>query len=626
MPLRRFVIVFFLFSLMSMMYSQSFTHPGICITSATIARMKQTIANKEYPGYASFTLMQANTLANSSYALRGPYEYISRDDSTYKYTKTGMENDFAASYLNALMWVLTDNEAYAVKSRQILLAYANTLKGIPESNDAPLLAGLEGFKIISATELLRHTYSGFTADDFTKVKTMLMNYFIPILEKFSITPAYTNGNWGLIYAKGYMSAAILFDDRTMYNKAKTFYLSANDNGTIANYIDGATGQIQESGRDQVHCILGLGNMATICEMAWQQGDDLYSAFDNRFLKGCEYISRYNLGYDVPFRKWTDITGKYNNWPVVSSTGRGRFAPIFEVIYNHYVTRKGFSMPYTYEVLKRTRPEGYDGGQSSHGSLLFYEASPLPDIWEAGLIDECFYTNSIHNWTAATTGAILSIVNNQLKVDMVQQTDGSYRGDIIRTGGRTIHGGNYPILAIKIQGVNGNNLAFDTNKGPYGNGYGKWTGTIGSDIFYCDMTAQAFGGTNTFGNNDLWNLTTFRFKVAGITTGTSYTIDWIKTFPTMDSLNKFVANPMAPLSVQNNSYPDFRYKISGNTISLENVPFPCTIQLFDSVGRLLSTHESTAQNIELSGVSSGLKILNVRSVNKSKAIKIIVPRI
>ena len=47
----------------------------------------------------------------------------------------------------------------------------------------------------------------------------------------------------------------------MYNKAVDFYLHANDNGTIAHYISGDTGQIQESGRDQGHSMLGIG--------AWQ---------------------------------------------------------------------------------------------------------------------------------------------------------------------------------------------------------------------------------------------------------------------------------------------------------------------------------------------------------------------
>ena len=51
-----------------------------------------------------------------------------------------------------------------------------------------------------------------------------------------------------------------------------FYLYGNDNGTISHYIDGDTGQCQESGRDQQHTVLGLGAVSAICELAWKQGN------------------------------------------------------------------------------------------------------------------------------------------------------------------------------------------------------------------------------------------------------------------------------------------------------------------------------------------------------------------
>ena len=44
---------------------------------------------------------------------------------------------------------------------------------------------------------------------------------------------------------------------------------------------------------------------------------LYSAYENRALLGYEYTVKYNLGYDVPFETWTDVTGKYCKWDVIS---------------------------------------------------------------------------------------------------------------------------------------------------------------------------------------------------------------------------------------------------------------------------------------------------------------------
>jgi hypothetical protein len=168
-----------------------------------------------------------------------------------------------------------------------------------------------------------------------------------------------------------MAAAIYFNDRKMYDFAKDSYLNGNDNGTIKNYIDSETGQSQESGCDQGHPQLALGAFATVCELAWQQGDDLYSLLDNRLLKGFEYIANYNLGGEVPFKQWTDVTGKYCNWTVISEKSRGNFKPVYEMAYNHFNRRKGFPMPFTLEVLKKTRPEGFDRDEAgAFGSLLF----------------------------------------------------------------------------------------------------------------------------------------------------------------------------------------------------------------------------------------------------------------
>lgn len=354
------------------MQARKFVHPGILHTTKSIERMRAQIADKEYPAYGSFELLKSHHCSQADYQPFGPFEIISRDGE-FRHTKSKMEQDFSAIYQNALMWVLTGEKTHAEKSLELLLGYAGTLKRIPETNDAPLLVGLEGLKIIYATEILRHTYKKMTVVQFNEISRMIREVFLPVMENFYHRKPYTNGNWGPIVTKAYMAAAILWDNEEMYNKAVDFYLHANDNGTIAHYISGDTGQIQKSGRDQGHSMLGIGALATVCEIAWQQGDDLYSALDNRLMKGFEYVAKYNLGYNVPFAVWKDVTGKYSNWTEISNKGRGRYMPIFEMAYNHFVIRKGMQMPYTEQVLRQIRPEGYDRDQPAFGSLLFNEA-------------------------------------------------------------------------------------------------------------------------------------------------------------------------------------------------------------------------------------------------------------
>ena len=216
----------------------------------------------------------------------------------------------------------------------------------------------------------------------------LSGVFIPVLDDFfSITEPKNKavGNFGASAINCYMAMAIVLDDMEMYKKAIDIYLYGYENGSIRYYIDGETGQCQESGRDQTHAQLGLGMMSMLCETAWKQGTDLYGVLDNRLLKGYEYTAKYNLGYDVPFKYMPELTGKYNWYEIdevdkkeVASgqrpeSRRGKFAPVYERVYNHYATRLGLGMPYVKEVLEtKVRPEnaGTDIAHLGYGTFLY----------------------------------------------------------------------------------------------------------------------------------------------------------------------------------------------------------------------------------------------------------------
>jgi len=352
------------------MAQRTFVHPGILHTQKDFDQLAQIVKEKKGPAYDSYLLLKNNMRASADYKMFGPFKVISRDGE-FAWTKTKMETDFSAAYLNSIMWMVTKDPAHAKKAIQILVAYSDTLKLIPETNDAPLSAGLEGFKIVYAAEVLKYTYKDISKQQIEKITNLITGMFLPVLDKFYAAKPYTNGNWGSIATKTYLAAAIYLNNISMYNKAVDFYNNANDNGTIKNYISGTTGQIQESGRDQGHSQLGLGAMATVCEEAWKQGDDLYSALDNRLLKGFEYVARYNLGDDtVPFTTWQDITGKYSSWTTISAIGRGKFIPVYAMVYHHYVKRKGLAMPYVAKVIEKTGPEDFDRDQPAFGTFLF----------------------------------------------------------------------------------------------------------------------------------------------------------------------------------------------------------------------------------------------------------------
>ena len=267
-------------------------------------------------------------LSAQEYTLAGPYEVIARDGQ-YRSTKGGSERDMKAA-LDLAQAGRTDEAA------RIIHAYAGTLQRL-EGHDAPLCT-IQGYDLVRAMTLCRaHSTADWDA--------MVRRAFLPVLNRFEADSPYANGNWGAIVNRMRMACAIYLQDSTLYRAAIDYFYHANDNGSLPRYIS-PTGQSQETGRDQGHVQLGLEALAQTCEMAWQQGDDLWGALDNRLMAGFEYCARYNLGYDVPFTTWTDCTGLYNDWTEPGPMSRGKLWDIYQLPYDHYVGRRGLSMPYT----------------------------------------------------------------------------------------------------------------------------------------------------------------------------------------------------------------------------------------------------------------------------------------
>ena len=270
--------------------------------------------------------------------MAGPYEVVARDGE-YAHTKGGSERDMWTAWQCA-------QKGYTDKALEIINAYANLLQRF-DGHDAPLCA-IQGYWLVRAMTTLNEELR-MKSEELAAAKAMVRRAMLPTIDKFEADSPYANGNWGAIVNRLRMACAIFLEDSVMYQAAIDYYLHANDNGSLPNYIS-ETGQCQESGRDQGHAQLGLGALCETCEMAWEQGDDLWGTLDNRLMNGIEYTARYNLGYDVPFETWTDCTGLYNDWTEPGSMGRGRIRCIYNLPYNHFVKRKGLKMPYTKKLL------------------------------------------------------------------------------------------------------------------------------------------------------------------------------------------------------------------------------------------------------------------------------------
>jgi hypothetical protein len=345
-------------------------HPGILHNAEDLDFMKTKVINTKEPWLAAYQLLLSWKGSLLDWEPT-PFEHVHRD--SYGANKVGdpaISNDGEAAYSHALQWIITGDSVHAVKAIEILNAWANTLKSITGKDDN-LLAGMTAQKYCNAAEIIHYSYDKWPKSEINQFKNMLLTVFYPLIGNFYTNSMHSNGNWGLSMVNSVMAIAVFCDDTAMFNGAVKHVMltSFQPYSTLSGYIDSVSGQCQESGRDQGHTQMGLGYLVSICEIAWKQGIDLYAYLDNRLLLGIEYTAKYNLGYDVPYYNMY-----YKFQGLIAEKGRGKFQPIYERVYNHYVHRKNLSMPYTQQVIEQIRPEGFTSSMTSWGTLTGYKGN------------------------------------------------------------------------------------------------------------------------------------------------------------------------------------------------------------------------------------------------------------
>ncbi|MFJ2901796.1 alginate lyase family protein [Streptomyces sp. NPDC091279] len=348
----------------------TFTHPGLLHAYGELNRAKVDVAAGKDPWLSGWNRLTANAHSASTWT-PNPQATIIRGGTGENYGI--LYNDIHAAYQNALRWKIAGTTANGDTAVAILNAWSATLTAVSGNADRFLAAGLYGYQFANAAELMRG-YSGFDLDRF---KTMLLDVFYPMNNDFLLhhnTACITNywANWDLCTMNSILAIGILCDDAAKYDQAVDYFKNGAGNGSVSHaipfvYDDEGLAQYQESGRDQGHSLLGIGQLATFCEMAWSQGDDLYGYDSNRVMKCAQYVAKYNLGQDVPFTTYTWGTGQScasASQTVISDASRGQLRPVWDILYYHYAKRRGLSVPYIQAMAEQVRPEGGGGDYGS----------------------------------------------------------------------------------------------------------------------------------------------------------------------------------------------------------------------------------------------------------------------
>ncbi|MEJ5259471.1 MAG: alginate lyase family protein [Anaerohalosphaeraceae bacterium] len=365
----------FIWTMLGLQGPSAFVHPGLLSTQEDLERMRAKVAAGEQPWKGSWELLVRNT--NSFLHTKPEAQPILYAGGGYPENYIRLARDCARAYQCALRYQVSGETAYGDKAVEILNAWASGMTGWQGDTNVSLRAGLYGYQLACTAELMRD-YSGWSAADFAAFqKWMLDGFYVKnasfLASHHGTCSSHYWANWDLANIASVMAIGVLCDRRDIFEEGLNYFYQGIGSGSVRNAVhfihpDGL-GQWQESGRDQGHTLMGVLLMGTICEIAWNQGIDLYGYDGNRVLAGCEYVAKYNLGYEVPFV--TYITCDYPSraaHSMISSTARGQMRPGWEMIYNHYVNRKGLSAPYTQQYAENVRPEGggFNYGTTSGG--------------------------------------------------------------------------------------------------------------------------------------------------------------------------------------------------------------------------------------------------------------------
>ena len=407
--------------------SGQFVHPGLLHTQSDFARMAQKVSAQASPWIDGWNVLIANSHASLSWTPRPQVEVDRGGTGTQNYPV--LYNDIAAAYACALRWKVTGDARYADKAVQIMNAWSSTLQRLGGDSNVDLAAGIYGYEFANAGEIMRN-YTGWAGADFAAFQTMMRNIFYPINHDFlnrhngtEITHYWAN--WDLCNLASVMAIGVLCDDHSLFDEAVNYFLNGPGNGAIAQAVyylhPGYLGQWQESGRDQGHNTLGIALAGAICEMAWNQGIDLYGHDNNRFLAGAEYVAKANLlqpdgttYYTVPYVTYSNVDVTQTAF---STASQGTIRPCWALVYNHYVNRKGLAAPWSKQFALKIQPEGGGGNygpnsggydQLGYGTLTCTRDPVVPAAAPSGLTAYPAAGQVVLSWWGVSNGASYNV--------------------------------------------------------------------------------------------------------------------------------------------------------------------------------------------------------------------------
>lgn len=374
---------------------RKFNHPGSLLSQSDFVRIKTHVDAGDEPWASCWKDLQGYSLSKNTYTARATSEIGGSNG-----TRQRAAADAYAVMLNALEWHVTGKKAYADCAARILTQWGKALK---TANGELFQYPCRAF--IVAAELLRTPegfYSGWAAADRDTFLNKVRTVMVPACRKFCTIKS-SHPSWYTPAALAVEAAGVLLDDTTLYHEGYNLMTSTSNWGTMYGGSILPGGQLREMGRDNVHAQLTLTDITQACLVAWNQGDDLFAAGDNRLLQGMEYWCHYNTGHTDLAYEPLQSEGDYHYYYISTHNNAFRLRPdcfCFEAVYHHYKEVKGMDaakdFPYLDIAARLARPDTATE-MLGFGTLLYtIDAAASPMMTERPAKPVAFTANDGYN--------------------------------------------------------------------------------------------------------------------------------------------------------------------------------------------------------------------------------------
>lgn len=413
--------------------SVTFTHPGTGLSKAMLDNVQSHVRAGDEPWASAFVQFSSY---GKSLTTPNPLRCVIGDTEPYDIPSGGnpsaglniiknMAQDADTSFAQFIMWYVTGNETYRQNSIGIIRRWMQA-SSIGSIYDEQIRVSLAVFKFSMTADLLRSSSSTNAEYNWTAADTTTFTNYLNLM-KSKYDRFWHFMNQHSMNTMAMIGSAIFRNDASDYALAVQRTTTNPEDGSSYDFADvnnphnrdgsifsqirsvttdvstGATVpanlQLVEMARDQAHAYDDIGGLSDTAITSYIQGTkvdpvlgtistaansvNIFNFLDDRLLYGANYLTKYNLGYDVTYiPTYGNQTATGQIFSAPSTADRGVFYNVFGVLYSYYKyidkrtdMETNESTKYLTEAFNLIYPEG--ASQDYIGdSVLLYTLSPI----------------------------------------------------------------------------------------------------------------------------------------------------------------------------------------------------------------------------------------------------------